>query len=69
VQVHVLPVAAAQLSAAEAFRAQLLAQGLRASVCTDESLARRIAQAHAQAVPYAAVIGAREVLAGSVSLR
>ena len=34
-----------------------------------KSLARRIAQVHAQAVPYVAVIGAREAAAGSVSLR
>ncbi|HET8935276.1 MAG TPA: threonine--tRNA ligase [Polyangiales bacterium] len=69
VQVHVLPVAAAQLSAAEAFRSQLVASGLRAQVNSEESLARRVAEAHAQAVPYVAVIGAREAAADSVSLR
>ena len=69
VQVHVLPVSEAQLPAAEAFRSRLSASGLRSALRLDESLSRRIAQAHAQAVPYVVVIGAREAAAGTISLR
>jgi len=69
VQAHVLPVTAQQLPAAEAFRDQLAERGLRAVVQTEDSLARRIAQAHARAVPYIAIIGAREAAANSVNLR
>ena len=69
VQVRVLPVSAAQLSAAEACAAQLAARGLRVKLREHESLARRIAEAHASAVPYVAVIGAREAAAGTLGLR
>ena len=68
-QARLLPVSASQLAAAEIFKAQLEQRGLRAEVCAEESLARRIAEAHARAVPYVAVVGAREAAAGSVSLR
>ena len=44
---RVLPISASQPPAAEAFKAGLEQRGLRA----EESLARRIAEAHAQAVP------------------
>jgi threonyl-tRNA synthetase len=47
----------------------LAASGLRAQLSVEESLARRVAEAHAQAVPYVVVIGAREAAADSVSLR
>ena len=60
---------AAQLAAAETFRSQLAAGGLRAQLSTEESLSRRVAEAHANAVPYVVVIGAREAAADSVSLR
>jgi threonyl-tRNA synthetase len=69
VQVRLLPVSAAQLSAAEVCRAQLAARGLRVELRSHESLARRIAEAHACAVPHVAVIGAREAAAGTLSLR
>jgi threonyl-tRNA synthetase len=69
VQVHVLPVSEAQLAAAQAFAAQLSERGLRSALSVEESLARRVAQAHAGAVPHVAVIGAREAAAGTVSLR
>ena len=69
VQVHVLPVSEAQLSAAQAFRARLAERGLRSALRVEESLSRRVAEAHAQAVPYVAVIGRREAAAGTISLR
>jgi threonyl-tRNA synthetase len=69
VQVAVLPVSAEQLPAAQAFAALLRARGLRAEVDEDDSLARRIARAHGQAVPFQAVVGPREVSAGAVTLR
>lgn len=68
-QVRVLPVSASQLPAAEAFQTQLAQQGLRSDVRVDESLSRRIAEAHTEAVPYIAVVGRREAAAESVSLR
>jgi len=69
VQVRVLPVSEAQLPAAEAQRAALSQCGLRVELHAQESLARRIAEAHARAVPHVVVIGAREAAAGTVSLR
>jgi len=69
-QVAVLPVGAAQHDYARDVTAQLKAAGLR--VCCDardESLARRIANSHEQAVPIVCVVGSREQSAGSVSLR
>jgi threonyl-tRNA synthetase len=68
-QVAVLPVGAAQRSAADAFAAELRATGVRARVDADDSLARRVAVAHDDGAVYAAVIGAREVAAGAVALR
>jgi threonyl-tRNA synthetase len=69
VQVVVLPVADAQLPEAEALAAQAVRQGLRAVVARPESgsLGARI-RAH-RLVPYQAVIGAREAIAGEAALR
>jgi len=70
VPAHVLPATALPPSAAERFHAQLVKRGLRAELLPEhDSLARRIAQAHASAVPYTAIIGAREAAANSVTLR
>jgi threonyl-tRNA synthetase len=69
VQVAVLPIAAAQADAGGALAAELRRAGLRVEVGLDESLAKRIAQASAQAVPFQVVLGAREVAAGTVALR
>ena len=69
VQLLVLPVADAQLPAAEAMARQAIDRGLRASVARPESgsLAARIQAA--RLVPYQAVIGAREAPAGEASVR
>ena len=69
VQLVVLPVANAQLPEAEALAAQAVREGLRAVVARPESgsLGARI-RAH-RLVPYQAVIGAREAIAGEASLR
>jgi threonyl-tRNA synthetase len=68
-QVRMLPVAGEQ-GWAEVVERALAAAGLRVVVDgRAESLARRIAEAHAAGVPFQAVVGARERAAGAVSLR
>jgi threonyl-tRNA synthetase len=69
VQIAVLPVSAAQLTAADALKAQLEQRGLRVQLSDDDTLAKRIAQAHAEAVPFQLVLGAREVAENAVMLR
>lgn len=69
VQVMVLPIAEAQQAYAEGIARSLAHAGLRVMLASDESLARRIAQAHDLGVPNQVVIGAREVERGAVSLR
>jgi threonyl-tRNA synthetase len=69
-QVVVLPVDAQQTDYAGVVVQALKRAGLRAGCDErDESLSRRIALAHEQAVPFLAVVGRREREAGSVSLR
>jgi threonyl-tRNA synthetase len=68
-QVAVLPVSAAQLEAALALKLQLEQCGLRVELRAEDTLARRIAQAHADGVPFQLVLGARELAEGSVTLR
>ncbi|MGX7669897.1 threonine--tRNA ligase [Plantactinospora sp. DSM 117369] len=69
VQVRVLPVGPDQVAAAEAFRRHCVLAGLRAELVVDGSLGARIRDAAQRRVPYAAVLGAREVAAGQVALR
>jgi threonyl-tRNA synthetase len=69
VQVAVLPLSDDQAPAAQALVGRLRAAGLRAQIDGDGTLSRRIAQAHAQAVPHQAVLGPREAAAASVTLR
>ena len=68
-QVAVLPVGADHVAWADAVAARLAGAGVRVRVDRDDSLARRIAVAHHDGVPFAAVVGAREVAAGQVALR
>ncbi len=68
-QVAVLPVSCEEGAAAQAWADRLAAAGLRADVDGHDSLAKRIARAHARAVPFQAVIGPREAASGSVTLR
>lgn len=69
-QVAVLPVAAAQADAARAFVRALGEDGVRAELDDrDLPLARKIAESHQRGAALAAVIGKREVLRGSISLR
>jgi threonyl-tRNA synthetase len=69
-QVSVLPVESAQTAFAREIVAALKRLGLRALTDErDESLARRVALAHEQAVPYVCVVGRREQAARNVSLR
>ena len=70
VQVLVTPIGPAQQAAAGSALAELRAAGLRAELdARSESLARRVAEAHAAGVPCLAVIGAREAAAGTLALR
>jgi threonyl-tRNA synthetase len=69
-QVTVLPVAPEHAGFAAQVERELRAAGLRAGVdARSESLARRVAEAHEQAVPFMAVLGAREVAAAAVTVR
>ena len=69
VQVEVLPVGPEQVPAAEAFRRDCMAAGLRAQLVSDGSLGARIRDSVRRKVPYAAVVGPREAAGGLVSLR
>lgn len=70
VQVLVTPIGPGQQEAAVAALAELRAAGLRAELDDrSESLARRVAEAHANGIPCLAVIGAREAAAGTLALR
>jgi threonyl-tRNA synthetase len=69
VQIVVLPVAAGQGPAADAFARAAIGAGLRAEVRHDGSIGARIRDAAARKIPYVAVIGGREAAAGQASLR
>jgi threonyl-tRNA synthetase len=69
-QVRVLPVTPEHGAWAHQVRGRLAGAGLRVEVDDrDESLGRRIAEAHAAAVPWQLVVGAREAEQGTVALR
>ena len=69
-QVKVLPVSDAQLPYAREVEQVLRLVRLRAGIDPrGESLARRVAEAHDEAVPFIAVVGAREVASRALSLR
>jgi threonyl-tRNA synthetase len=68
-QVAVLPVGAGQDDAARSFEAGCLAEGLRVERWSEGSVAARVRAAAQRKVPVIAVIGAREAVAGEVSLR
>jgi threonyl-tRNA synthetase len=69
VQLAVLPVGAAQGPDAGAFAGAAAVRGLRVEELHDGSLGARIRDAAMMKAPYVAVIGAREAMAGEVSLR
>jgi threonyl-tRNA synthetase len=70
VQVVLAPVGPQQRPAAAALLADLRSAGLRAELDErDESLARRVAEAHSGGIPCFAVLGAREVASDTVTLR
>jgi threonyl-tRNA synthetase len=69
-QVVIAPVSEAQRAPAEALAARFGGAALRARVdASNESLSRRIVDAHQRAVPFIAVLGAREVASDAVALR
>jgi threonyl-tRNA synthetase len=69
VQAAVLPIADAQAAFARRVKEELDARGIRAEALREGSLPKRIAEAHARAVPFQLVLGPREVSAGQVTLR
>ena len=70
VQVQLLPVAEAQEAFAGEVLSRLKRAGIRARLdARNETLSKRVAEAHALSVPFIAVIGEREVLARSLALR
>jgi threonyl-tRNA synthetase len=69
-QVRVLPVSESQTAAAQTLAAELDAAGIRADIDSSaESLAQRIFRAHAMAVPFAVILGTREVAAATATIR
>ncbi len=69
-QVRVLPVAAPHAEWTAEVVTRLARGGLRASLdARSESLAKRVAEAHEAAAPFVAIIGAREVERGLVTIR
>jgi threonyl-tRNA synthetase len=70
VQVVLAPVGPQQRPAAAALLADLRSAGLRAElVGAEQTLARRVAEAHADGVPCLALVGNREAQAGTLALR
>lgn len=68
-QVAILPIGADQEPAARGLAARLRAAGLRPRILLEESLQRRLVQAHELLIPVHAVIGRREAEAGQVMLQ
>lgn len=69
VQLVLLPVEPAQVAAAHGLADRVMRAGLRAQVEVDGSLAVRVRDAARARIPYAAVVGPREVADDLVSLR
>ncbi len=70
VQVRVIPVTSEQLQAAVEAAERLNEAGVRADVDDrEESLAKRVRDAETKWIPYVAIIGAREVERGTLSVR
>jgi threonyl-tRNA synthetase len=69
-QVAVVPIAAHHHARAAEIVARLAARGLRARLdAADDSLSRRVAVAHHDGVPFAAVLGDREAATDTLALR
>jgi threonyl-tRNA synthetase len=69
-QVAVVPVAERHRAGAAELRAALAAAGVRARLdAGDGSVARRVAIAHHDGVPFVAVVGDVELAAGTVAIR
>ncbi len=71
VQVVVLPVTRAESAHAHAIAARFRrsAAGMRVAVLEDDSLARRVVEAHELAAPWVLVVGGREARDGSITVR
>ncbi|WP_222615330.1 His/Gly/Thr/Pro-type tRNA ligase C-terminal domain-containing protein [Persicimonas caeni] len=70
VQAHVLPIGEDHVDYADALARELGARGIRGRVVApDESVGRRIAEAHDTGIPWMLIVGDREVGSRSVSVR
>lgn len=69
VQVVILPVKEAQVESCRAYARRLERDGLRVRVDVQDTLSRRIAAAHARAVPHVVVVGERELADDLLTLR
>jgi threonyl-tRNA synthetase len=70
VQITVLPITNEQLDYAHQVRERFSRRGIRASLDDrNETLSRKVRDAQLQKVPYIAVVGKKEVQAGSLSVR
>ncbi|MDT8368622.1 MAG: threonine--tRNA ligase [Longimicrobiales bacterium] len=68
-QVRVLPISEQFAEEAEAYAEELRAAGVRATADLRDTLGSRIRDAEVKKVPYMAVLGEREVEAGTVAIR
>ncbi|HEU0030870.1 MAG TPA: threonine--tRNA ligase [Kofleriaceae bacterium] len=68
-QIAVLPVGPAHADRAREVRQALAAAGMRARLDDDATLSRRILRAHQDGIPFAIVIGDRELTDGSLAIR
>lgn len=68
-QVAILPVGPAQIGTTRALEQDLRASGVRCATMTEDSLSKRIALAHDRAIPFQAIVGAREAASDQVTLR
>ncbi|MEX2528532.1 MAG: threonine--tRNA ligase [Gemmatimonadota bacterium] len=68
-QVRILPIGEDFAASAHEYREQLRSAGIRAEVMERETLSYRIREAEMRKVPYMAVVGEREVEAGTVAVR
>ena len=69
VQIDVLPLGAGQAEAARHFAAAAIEAGLRAEVREDASIGARIRASAERRIPYAGIVGEREVADGLIALR
>lgn len=68
-QISVLPITGEHAAYAEAVHAQLAMHGLRSRIDREGTLARRVAVAQHDGVPFVVIVGDREVREGTLAVR